>query len=241
MTGLLPNQKKAVIFSKISLALGRVEQGSISLAKPYWHNLILNFVVSGALSFLIACLNPSYSFATFDHKTNLNMSGDYEISSNKFASEILPQLALHYRREALYELEGKCPWLKVFKSVEPDFNEARKHFFSDGSACMLNLEKYIELMRLATANEDLTYSFGVLYIIFMAKLHAVAGGTTEDKKQLSEDRDRIETSVVDSIQSQRKAIGKRSSAAGLVDSSDSFLEAGQQIVNDSRTQRTEVR
>ena len=100
---------------------------------------------------------------------------------------------------------------------------------------------HIELMRLALANEELTCLFGVPYINFMAKLHAVAGGTTEHKKLLSEGRDNAETSLIDSIQSERKAIAKRISAVGLVDSSDSFLEVGQQIVYDRRSRRTEVR
>ena len=168
------------------------------------------------------------------------MSGYDETIDEEFAIEILPQHALHYRREALYELEGKCPWLKVFTSVEPDFNEARDKFFSDGSSCMLNLEKHIELMQLAIANEKLTYKFGVLYIIFMAKLYPVAGGTTMNIRKEVGLEDKIEASI-EKIKNKRDAIGKRSSAAGLVDSSDSFLEAGQQIVHEYGTRKTKFK
>jgi hypothetical protein len=54
-----------------------------------------------------------------------------------FATQTLPQLAIHYRREALKELEEKCPWPKPFTSAQPDWNEARDDFFADGSRCIL--------------------------------------------------------------------------------------------------------
>lgn len=47
----------------------------------------------------------------------------YEMDS--FLSETLPMLALHYRREALKQLEKNNPWLKTFRSAHPDLKEAR--------------------------------------------------------------------------------------------------------------------
>jgi len=110
----------------------------------------------------------------------------------RFACQTLPQLALHYRRETLKELEGKSPWLKAFTSAQPDWTEARDHFFKDGSGCINDLEKHIELVRLAISNEELTTtgSRKVLYPIFMAQLH-VAVTRTNAKTFVSEIRHRV--------------------------------------------------
>lgn len=88
-----------------------------------------------------------------------------------FQAEILPQLASHYRREALKELEEKCPWLKPFRSVQPALNDARDHFFRDGSDCINNIEKHTELVWLAAVNDALTADWGLRYTVFLAEFY----------------------------------------------------------------------
>lgn len=95
-----------------------------------------------------------------------------EAQVREFAEEILPLLALHYRREALNKLESRSEWLKAFTSRQPDLEDARNQFFRDGSGCVHDLENHIELTRLARANEALTKSFSSFYSIFLAYVHS---------------------------------------------------------------------
>ena len=88
-----------------------------------------------------------------------------------FQAEMLPRLTSHYRREALKELEEKCPWLKPFRSAQPALNDARDHFFRDGSDCINNIEKHTELVWLAAVNDELTAVMGLLYTVFLAELY----------------------------------------------------------------------
>lgn len=88
-----------------------------------------------------------------------------------FQADMLPQLTSHYRREALKELEEKCPWLKPFRSAQPALNDARDHFFRDGSDCINNIEKHTELVWLAAVNDALTADMGLLYTVFLAELY----------------------------------------------------------------------
>lgn len=88
-----------------------------------------------------------------------------------FQAEMLPQLASHYRREALKELEEKCPWLKPFRSAQPALNDARDHFFRDGSDCINNIEKHTELVWLAAVNDALTAKLGLPYTVFLAEFY----------------------------------------------------------------------
>lgn len=88
-----------------------------------------------------------------------------------FKAKVLPLLASHYRCKALKELEEKCSWLKPFRSAQPALNDARDHFFKDGSDCINNIEKHTELVWLAAANDALTSNYGLLYTVFLAELH----------------------------------------------------------------------
>lgn len=83
-----------------------------------------------------------------------------------FKAKVLPLLASHYRCKALKELEEKCSWLKPFRSAQPALNDARDHFFKDGSDCINNIEKHTELVWLAAANDALTSNYGLLYTVF---------------------------------------------------------------------------
>ena len=87
-----------------------------------------------------------------------------------FQAEMLPQLTSHYRREALKELEEKCPWLKTFRSAQPALNDARDHFFRDGSDCINNIEKHTELVWLAAVNDALTADLGLQYTVFFGAI-----------------------------------------------------------------------
>lgn len=148
--------------------------------------------------------------------------------TRNFATQILPLLALHYRREELNELERNYPWLKAFRSVHPNFNEARDLFFSDGIACIKSLETHIELMRFANANQLFTAFHGCAYSIFMAKLCKIDRARDISIRKISSDfGDNYCQSLIDIAQHERDAIKNNVSAAGLTYSDDCFLEAGQ--------------
>lgn len=91
----------------------------------------------------------------------------------EFVEEKLPLLARHYHRDALNELESRSKWLKAFTSRQSDFEDARNHFFKDGSGCVYDLENHIELTRLARANEALTRLLGSVYSLILAKVHTL--------------------------------------------------------------------
>ena len=100
----------------------------------------------------------------------------------KFAADILPQLASHYRCKALKDLEEKSPWLKPFRSAQPILNDARDHFFKDGSDCINKIEKHTELVWLAAVNDAMTISLGLRYTIFLAEFYKgiESEGVSED-------------------------------------------------------------
>ncbi|EON69659.1 hypothetical protein W97_08940 [Coniosporium apollinis CBS 100218] len=148
------------------------------------------------------------------------------MSESRFLTELLPELALHYRREALKEPEEKCPWLKPFRSAQPDLNEARDHFFKDGSDCINDLEKHTELVRLAAANEELTDEFGLLYIIFMAELYKDVESLTGLKDSGPEVYYDASAVGAHEIERKRNVIRERSKLGSLV---DSFLDAGKEM------------
>ena len=100
-----------------------------------------------------------------------------KLQVEKFAAETLPQLARHYRREALNELESRSEWLKIFNSRQPDFEDARNRFFGNGSDFVHDLENHVELTSLARANEALTKQFNSIYCLFLAEVHKSAVGS----------------------------------------------------------------
>jgi hypothetical protein len=104
-------------------------------------------------------------------------------------------------------------------------------------AASFDLEKHIELVRLASANEELTTKIRTLYVIFLAELHA-AVGLTPVKQWHSDVRRMGLGTKVNEIQSKRKEIIEQSSTVGLVDSVDSFLDAAEQISIDCQARIT---
>ena len=169
------------------------------------------------------------------------------VDAAEFNTRILPQLAFHYRRQALNDLEGKRPWLKAFSSTQPDFSEARDSFFTDGSACILILQDHMKLMWLAIVNEELTCSFGMDYITFIANLDTAILGDGLVSKRLTEFTINALDSMAQGIQ---KAIGVCENtptnqmfdpvysflkAGGL----HPFLKAGRQMIVDRRARGTE--
>jgi hypothetical protein len=104
-----------------------------------------------------------------------------EIQDNDFRREILPELATHYRREALSEHESTHVWIKEFSSASPDFKRAREQYFENGSACITALERYTKLARLSVANEVITQSLGPLYVSFIAALYKFDGYSGPDE------------------------------------------------------------
>jgi hypothetical protein len=92
------------------------------------------------------------------------------LSPGQTLGETLPQLARHYHREALKELEDSCPWLKLMTSMQPDLSQVRDLFFKDGSTLIIALENHAQLVHLAAINEALTVSLGTRYIAVIAPI-----------------------------------------------------------------------
>ena len=136
----------------------------------------------------------------------------------KFQAEVLPQLASHYRREALKELEEKCPWLKPFRSAQPALNDARDHFFRDGSDCINNIEKHMGLVWLAAVNDALTADWGLRYTVFLAEFYK----GIEKATMLEEEPSRAQCDYIAEQERMRDRIKKRIELDSLV---QSFVEA----------------
>lgn len=145
-----------------------------------------------------------------------------------FEIQILPQLVFHYCREALKDLEGKCQWLKTFTSTQPDWNEARDHFFRDGSGCIHDLEKYIELVRIERANKELTRILGVEYILFMAELDAagLSGSMAIGRRSAAE------SGLLDQILMMQSSSEDMNTVASI----KSFLTAAEETIVDHQAQ-----
>jgi len=165
-------------------------------------------------------------------------TSDYKIDSETFATQTLPQLALHYHREALKELEGKCLWLQTLTSPDPDWTTARDHFLTDGSGCINDLEKHIKLVRLAIANKALTQRHGLLFPIFMAQLYATIIRRSSEKTMWQDFGPRTRLQIRE-MQIKREKLSALSSTGDLVDSVDYFLEAAQQILKSKASETAE--
>ena len=155
-----------------------------------------------------------------------------DIEYKNFLSYILPQLPLHYRREALENLEQKSPWLKTLASAEPDLISAKDEFFKDGTQCIHDLEEHITLFRLAVANERLTKSYSNLYITFMAEISATKPGPTRMFPDWLPDM--LTQSQLTMFEQRRKELSESIKTEGTVGSLDTFYEAAQRILNASQ-------
>jgi hypothetical protein len=140
-----------------------------------------------------------------------------------FKLRIFPELAFHYRCEALRELEGKFPWLKSFRFAEPDLNKARDHFFKDRTDCINNLERHINLARLAAVNERMVRSNGVVSTIMMAEFY-------EKVERISAIRDHSELELIQ-FDRERCAIKQQSEPNSLV---ASFWQAIEEMRDEDR-------
>ena len=137
-----------------------------------------------------------------------------------FVTEMLPQLAYHYRRKALKDLEEKCPWLKPFRSAQPILNDARDHFFKDGSDCINKIEKHTELVWLAAVNDALTAWLGLRYTIFLAEFYKGV-----EREEASEDETlykNLLSAISDENESMRDVVKERVQSDSLL---QSFVDA----------------
>ena len=151
-----------------------------------------------------------------------------ELGYQTFLTQTLPQLAFHYRRKALEELEQKSSWLQTLATAKPDWISAKDDFFKDGTRYIHDLEEHVELIRLANVNEQLTRKFRDLYIIFMAELNAAK--PTPGQKFKSEVHSTYLERIIGDVGQRRKEISEKLNTEGIVESLDSYFAAAQQTL-----------